>query len=158
MIPRCSAFRLPPSARNPMGPYISSTDAPSLSCSAMNVLTRIRPAPRLRSSLRNAIPAASANETSANSSDNRTSSATACTSHARRSSSTEEPVIRPSTRRVTALFDDSTTVTLSIAVHLISSAPGLLDLIKQLTCPSQNLARSEPLCHDSPRSSKPIFG
>src|SRR5580693_2543379 len=59
-------------------------------------------------------------------------------SHALRSSSTEEPVIRPSTRRVTALLDDSTTVTLSIAVHLIS-----LDLIKQLTYPSQNHAGSE---------------
>ena len=55
-----------------------------------------------------------------------------------RSSSTEEPVIRPSTRRVTLLLDDSTTVTLSIATHL---SP--LDLIKQLTCPSRNQAGFE---------------
>jgi hypothetical protein len=63
---------------------------------------------------------ASTNETSASSRHNRTSSAKVCTSQVLRSSATEDPVIRPSTRRVTAFLDDSTTVTLSIAVHPIS--------------------------------------
>src|SRR6202034_1882112 len=51
-----------------------------------------------------------------------------CTSHALRSSSTEEPVIRPSTRRFTALLDDSTTVTLTIAIHISSELDKAIDM------------------------------
>src|SRR6516162_5555241 len=62
-----------------------------------------------------------------------------CTSHAVRSSPTEAPVIRPSTRRITALRDNSTTVILSMAVHLISSG---LDAIE---IPIKNQVRPEAI-------------
>jgi hypothetical protein len=69
-----------------------------------------------------------------------------------RSSSTEEPVIRPSTRRVTALRDDSTTVILSIAVHLISFV-----LNNAIHMPMKNQARPEAILKGPPELLKPIL-
>lgn len=64
---------------------------------------------RTLSSLSSSIPATSANETSAKSKVKRTPALKACKSQALRSSSTQPPVNLPSTLRLTAMLDDSTT-------------------------------------------------